>query len=382
MKPVYLDNSAATPIAPEVLRAMTDSVNFYGNPSSFNDSGREAKDQLQKFRRIIAGFLNANEREIIFTGSGSESNTLAIQGVLGHLKRGNIISTPVEHPSVIENLNSAEKNGFNVVYLSVNGEGRIDPGELRNKLNKNTILVSVMYANNEIGTIEPIKSVGKLIRNFRGRGNYPLFHIDACQAVEYCDMNVQNLGADLMTFNGSKIYGPRGIGVLFARRGVKLSPIIKGGGQESGFRAGTENLPAIVGLAKAVSLIKPGEGKRLYNLRDYFLSKIKSVLPEIRINSPADGSLPNNINISIPGLESEQLLLELDKYGIRAGSGSACTSRAVEPSHVLKAIGVRKPYLDGALRFSLGRQTNKKDLDYLLKTLPRVVSALNKRFRK
>ena len=259
-------------------------------------------------------------------------------------------------------------------------EGFTDTGELKKTLRTETVLVSVMYANNEIGTIEPIVKIGKVIKESSGR---PLFHVDACQATEYLNMNVNHLGVDLFSFNGSKVYGPRGIGALYIRRGSKISPIILGGEQEFGIRAGTENTPAIGGLSAALDNIDKNDGERLSKLRDYFLKTITELITELKINGASGKDrLPNNVNISVPGLDSENLLLELDKHGICAGSGSACTSHAVEPSHVLRAVGLDKKYLDGALRFSMGRQTIKKDMDRVLKILLKVTGDLHKRYKK
>ncbi len=261
--------------------------------------------------------------------------------------------------------------------------GLVDVEDIVSKISDKTLLISIMYANNEIGAIGPIVKLGKLIKELRKGGKYPLFHVDACQAAGYLDMNVNRLGADLLTFNGSKINGPRGAAVLYIRKGTSMGAYIRGGGQERGLRAGTENLPAILGLVKAIGLIDKKEGERLSILRDYFFARVKEKMPDVRMNgTTGKDRLPNNINISIPGLDSEDLLLELDKYGISAGSGSACTARSVEPSHVLKAIGVEKRYLSGALRFSIGRETKKKDLEYVLKVLPKIVEDLKKRYRK
>ena len=392
---IYLDNAAATPINKAVLKEVSRAAELYGNPSSFNDAGRSAREEVEKSRLSIARFIGARAEEIVFTSSGSEANNMAIVGISagGSRKKNKIITTPIEHPSVLEPVKLLKSQGRAVTSLKVDGAGLIDINDLESKIDGNTRLISVMYANNEIGTIEPIKKIAKIIKNFRQKleiGNwelgihetmYPLFHVDACQATEYFDMNVNNLGADLLTFNGSKIYGPRGIGVLYIRRGVKITPYILGGDQEGGLRAGTENLPAIVGLAKAISLIDKNEYPRLTKLRDYFFERILKLLPDIRINGAVgEARLPNNINISIPGLSSEVMLLELDKYGIYAGAGSACTARSVEPSHVLKAIGVENRYLEGALRLSLGRETTKADIEHLLKILPKVVGDLRKRY--
>lgn len=386
MRTIYLDNAAATPIDPKVKKEMIRAMNIYGNPSSYNDMGREAAKELFGARMKVARFLGVYPKEIVFTGSGSEANNLAIVGpaLVAPKNKNEIITIPIEHPSVLEPIKHLNSKGFKTIFAKVSQDGFVDTYNLASKITNKTFLVSVMYANNEIGTIEPINKIGKIIRSFRKKGTgFPLFHVDACQAAGSLNMNVNSFQADLVTFNGSKIGGPRGIGVLYVRKGTDLNSFVLGGGQEGGLRAGTENLPAIIGLAKAIEAISKKESVRLTKLRDYFINKIKEINPGIKLNGPTGKDrLPNNINISIPGLDSENLLLELDKYGIHAGSGSACTSRAVEPSHVLKAIGVEKKYLSGALRFSMGKQTTKKELDYVLKVLPKIVKDLKKRYGK
>ena len=407
---VYMDNAAAMPIEKGAQEEVDRGMKIYGNPSSFNNIGRQASKELARARLIVARFLDAHQEEVVFTGSGSEANNLAIQGVARNFQfpisnfqikskyqnsKPHIITTKIEHPSVLEPIRQLENDGFEVTYLLVDKEGFIDLKEFQKALRPETVLVSVMYANNEIGTIEPITKIGKIIKEFRKKMEngkwkmenhekaYPLFHVDACQAAGSLNMSVNSLQADLLTFNGSKIGGPRGVGVLYIRKGITLAPFVLGGGQEKGLRAGTENLPAIMGMAKAIELIKDDESDMLVKLRDYFISKIKGLGLEIVLNGPVDDRrLPNNINISVPKLDSENLLLELDKYGISAGSGSACTARSVEPSHVLKAIGVEKKYLSGALRFSMGKQTTKKELDYVLKVLPKIIQDLKKRYGK
>src|SRR3989344_2856218 len=394
---IYLDNAASTPTDRRVLKEIVRVAKLYGNPSSYNDCGREAREYVEKARLKIARFLGARGEEVVFTGSGTESNNLAIQGVARNFQfpKPHIITTQIEHPSVLRPIERLEKEGFKVSYLAVDKEGLVRLEELKRTLRPETVLVSVMYANNEIGTIQPVVKISKIIRDFHNRKfqvceKAPLFHCDACQATEYLDMNVNHLGVDLLTFNGSKIYGPRGVGGLCVSRGVKISPILLGGEQERGLRAGTENLPVIGGLAAALDQISKDEAKRLTVLRDYFIEKISVLLPDAKINGPVDKRLaksfihrlPNNVNISVSELTSEVLLLELDKYGICAGSGSACTSHLVEPSHVLKAIGLDKKYLDGALRFSMGRQTTKKDMDYVLEVLPKILKDLKKRYGK
>lgn len=386
---IYLDNAASTPIDKGVIKAMSEASLLYGNPSSFNDAGRAARKEIDKARSGIAKFIGARPEEVIFTSSGSEANSLAIFGLAGAREKGEIISTPIEHPSVLELLKKLSEWGWKITYLKVDKNGLIDLDDLDKKLNPGVALVSIIYVNNEIGTIQPIKKISKIIKQFKT----PLLHIDACQAAGYLDMNVNNLGADMMTFNGSKIYGPRGSGILYVKKGISISPFILGGGQEHGLRAGTEDLPAIIGMAKAISLMSRDKNNKAAELRDYFFNEIKRLMPDVRINGPystkvskgrpeREGRVANNINISIPDLDSESLLLELDKYGIYASSGSACTSRSVEPSHVLKAIGVESKYINGALRFSLGKQTTKKDIDYVLNVLPKVVTQLKDRYKK
>lgn len=375
---IYLDNSASTPLDKKVAEEMARASKLYGNPSSYNDCGREAREYIETARLKVARFIGAHSDEIIFTSSGTEANNLTILGLANSHSKGEIISTPIEHPSVLRPLEFLKHKGLKAVFIKVDKRGLVDLNDLKNKLTSRSVLVSVMYANNEIGTIEPIVKIGKIIKE----SSKALFHVDACQATEYLDMNVNRLGADLLTLNGTKIYGPKGIGVLYKRRGVKLSPLLIGGEQESGLRAGTENLPAIGGLAAALDRIDKKEGERLVGLRDYLIKKVQNLLPDIVVNGALGNQrLPNNINISVPGLSSEVMLLELDKYGVCAGSGSACTSHSVESSHVLKAIGLDKKYINGALRFSLGRQTTKRDIDYVLNVLPKVIKDLKKRYK-
>ncbi len=386
MRTIYLDNAATTPIDPGVKREVARGMEIYGNPSSYNDAGRKAAEELSVARIKVARFLGAHLEEIVFTSSGSEANNLAVFGLVlkSPSNKDEIITTPIEHLSILEPVRFLQREGKKTIYVKVDGLGFVNLQDLFSKISHKTLLVSVMYANNEIGVIEPIIKIGEMIKSFREKNaGFPLFHVDACQAAGYLDLDVNRLGVDLLTFNGSKIGGPRGIGVLYVRKNIKLAPYIMGGGQERGLRAGTENLPAILGLAKAIELIDKKEGVRLIGLRDYLIKKIREIMSDVRINGPeGKNRLPNNINISIPKLDSENLLLELDKYGIRAGSGSACTSRSVEPSHVLKAIGVPAKYLDGVVRLSMGRETTKKDVDYVLKVLPKIVSDLKKRYKK
>lgn len=387
MKPIYLDNAAGAPIDPRIAREVVRGMKLVGNPSAFNDPGRVAFAELQKARLAVARFLGAHLEEVIFTSSGSESNTLAVIGSVEGSDRdaSNIITTAIEHRSVLEPIAELKRNGHTITILPVNGEGFVSVKTLEEALTSETVLVSVMYANNEIGTIQPIVAIGKAVAAFRKKNNsvYPLFHVDACQATEYLPMNVRRLGADLLSLNASKAHGPRGIAALYIRKGVKLVPQILGGGQEHGIRAGTENLPGILGFAKALSLVKPSQATFIRKLQDFCIYELQKALPEMKFNGPqGEERLANNINISIPDFQSEQLLLELDKEGIAAGSGSACTARSVEPSHVLKAIGNGHPYLDGTLRFSLSRETTRQDIRHLIRVMPEIVKRLRKRYEK
>lgn len=380
---IYCDHAATTPIDRRVVLAMDRAMRLPGNPSSFNDAGRRAAALLANARATVARFLNASSGEIVFCASGSEANALALFGVSETARfRGRIVTTPIEHLSVLVPIRRLVKRGMNAVYVSVDEQGTVNLDEVLAVLTPDTKLVSVMYVNNEIGTIQPIARIGRVIAQWRRahHSTYPLFHVDACQATAYLDMDVQRLGVDLLTLNGAKVYGPHGAAALFVRRGVVVTPIVLGGSQEGGRRAGTEDVSSAVGLATALSLVKKSEGTAIEKLRDRMIEGILAAVPGARLNGPERaGRLANNINISIPETDSENLLLELDRYGIRAGSGSACTAHSVEPSHVLKAIGTPKKYLDGVLRFSLGRGTSRADIDRVIRVLPSVVQRVRAR---
>lgn len=396
MKEIYLDYAAATPVRPEVKKEMNRFWNVdFGNPSSFNDSGRKARKAVEDARDKIRRILGVSKADkVVFTGSGTESCNLAILGLAKKFKAGHIITTEIEHKAVLEPINYLKNKGFKITYLKVNENGLINLSDLEKAIRKDTILISIIYANNEIGTIQQIKKIGKIIKATRdkrqafvpssGRGGtsrIPFFHIDACQASGYLDINANNLGVDLMSLNAAKIYGPKGIGLLYVRNGTPIESLIFGGGQESKLRSGTEAVPLITGFAKALELAekeKEKESKRLIELRDYFFNRIQKLIPEVKINGDLENRLPNNINISIPDVESEQILLRYDLKGIRASSGSACTARDLEVSHVLRAIGLNKKYGRGSLRFSMGRSTSKKDLDHVLKSLVEIIKELKK----
>lgn len=390
MKQIYLDNAATTPVDPAVKKAMLPYFDeIYANPSSFHTAGKKAKDAVERARQRIAKILNCKTSEIIFTMGGTESDNLAVFGVARAYKdRGNhIISSFIEHKAVLEPCSYlSRKENFQVDFLSPDKEGIIDPKKVAEKLNEKIILVSIIFANNEIGTIEPIKEIAEVIRKFKlklGRqaSEPPFFHTDACQAAGYLDLDVQKLGVDLLTLNGSKIYGPKGIGLLYVRTGIRLEPIIWGGGQERGIRAGTENVPSIIGLARALELANKkqvSELKRVSKLRDYLIDKVLKTIPDVVLNGHRIRRLPNNINLSFKGIEGESLVLHLDSKGIYASTGSACSSASHKTSYVLKAIGLSTELAHGSLRVTLGRYTTKKDIDYFLKVLPGIVERLRK----
>jgi len=384
MKNIYLDYAATTYVDKSVLNKMLPFFSdFFGNPSSLHRAGRTTKQAIDSARAGIAGIIGAKKEEVIFTGSGTESDNLAIIGAAhANAEFGkHIIVSKIEHKAVLGAAKKLEKEGFGVTYLNVDGSGLVKLLELKKYLKKDTTLVSVQYANNEIGTIQPIFKISKIIKKVRGEKRFPLFHTDACQAAGALAMDVNKLGVDLMTFNGSKIYGPKGIGCLFVKRGVNLESQILGGGQEMGLRAGTENVSSIVGLFEALKLaekIKHRESRRQIRLRNYFIKNVLRSVEGINLNGHIQERLPNNINISVRGVEGESLMLMLDRYGIFCSTGSACSSTDLTPSYVLSAIGLSAELTQGSIRMTLGRDTDKEKLDYVLKVLPAVVKKLRK----
>jgi cysteine desulfurase len=382
-KQIYLDHAATTYLDPRVKRAMEPFWDKeFGNPSSFHSVGKRAKEAVDTARAKIAKILESRESEIIFTMGGTESDNLALFGVARALEKTgkHIVTSKIEHPAVWHACEKLEKDGWKVSYIKVDRQGIIDLKELEAVITAETVLVSVMYANNEIGTIEPIAEIAKIIRKKRMEfgTKHPYFHTDACQAAGALEINVAKLGIDLMTFNGSKIYGPKGIGALYVKTGTPLQPILFGGGQERGLRSGTENVPAIVGFAKALELAhaeKEKENARLIKLRDYLIKNLLKI-PKTILNGHSELRLPNNVNISFMDIEGEAMVLYLDSYGIYGSTGSACQSATLEPSHVIRAIGLPYEAAHGSLRLTLGHCTTKADLDYLLKVLPEIVEKL------
>ena len=379
---IYLDHAATTPLDPMVKKAMEPFWNQkFGNPSSLYKQGREAKLAVEESRKTIADLIGARPQEIIFTAGGTESINLAIFGVAKQYQKVHVITTKIEHHAVLRSCEALQGWGKDVTYLNVDGEGFIKLDELKKAIKPHTVLVSVMYANNEVGTIEPIEQISKLLRQInieraKKKLSRILFHTDACQAAGALDINVNRLGVDLMTINGSKIYGPKQVGILYVRAGIKLEPIIYGGGQEQDLRSGTENVPGIVGLAKALELAEKNKVKenfRLQKLRDYFIKKMVS---GTILNGAVDRRLPNNINICFNGIEGEALMLYLDAYNIAVSTGSACATSLTDPSHVLLAMGKTSQQAQSSIRVTLGKSTTKKQLDYVLKVLPEVTKLL------
>ncbi len=383
---VYLDHAATTYMDEAVYKAMQPfCVKNFGNPSSIYQIGREANGVLNDARRTIAQLIHGLSDNIIFTGGGTESDNLAIYGVArAHEKQGkHIITTTIEHHAVLNPCEDLAKQGWEVTYLPVDKFGLVKSKDVIKAIRPDTVLISVMYANNEMGAIEPIAEIGRELLKYRKAKNtvYPYFHTDACQGAGYLEMDVEKLHVDLMTVNGSKMYGPKGVGFLYVRRGVKIKPLILGGGQERNMRSGTENVPGIIGLAKAFELAQNNrekESKRVGDLSAYLWKKLQTDIPRLKLNGPELGMdrLPNNLNVTFLDIEGEALLLYLDEYGVMCSTGSACTSTSLEPSHVLRAMGLPYEYAHGSLRFTFGHCNSKADVDYLLKYLPIIVETL------
>lgn len=375
MKRIYLDYAATTPVHPDVVKAMVPYfTEKFGNPSSIYHFGQEAKETLEKSRRTVADFIGAGEDEIIFTGSGTEADNFALKGVaLANRDKGNhIVTSGIEHHAVSETCRFLEKNGFEVTYLPVDKDGLVDPDSVRKAISEKTILVSIMHANNEIGTIQPIEDIAKITRE---AGVY--FHTDAVQTVGHLPVDVNRMGIDLLALSAHKLYGPKGVGVLYIRRDTKIIPFIHGGSQERNRRASTENVAGIVGLAKACKIAgaeMADEANRLIVLRDRLVKGLQEKIKEIHLNGHPTRRLPNNVNISVKYVEGESMCLNMDIEGICCSTGSACTSGSAEPSHVLLAIGLPHNLAYGSLRFTMGKWTAEEEIDRVLEVLPPVVA--------
>jgi len=388
MKKIYLDYAATTPMDEEVLAEMTPYFSEkFGNPSSIHTFGQEALEGVDKARQQVADFLGCNASEIIFTSGATESNNMAIKGIVKEIQNSkfkiqnsifipHIITSSIEHHCVLNTSKVAEKEGVEVTYLKVDKDGLVNPGDLKKAIKENTILVSIMYANNEVGTIEPIAEIGKIIREInieREKNKLPkiYFHTDAVQAANYCDCNVDRLGVDLLSLSGHKIYGPKGVGILYIRRGTKIKSIQQGGEQEYNLRAGTHNVPGVVGFGKAVSLILTHRKKmeEIKKLRDYLIDEVLKNIPNTKLNGSREFRLPHNANFSFQGVEGESILMLLDQEGIAVSTGSACSSASLEPSHVLSAMGIPPEIAHASVRFTLGKDTTKEEIDFVSKVL-------------
>lgn len=376
-KRIYLDYSATTPCDSVVVKAMLPYFSDkFGNASTLYSFGKEARAAIEQSREKVANAIGANTEEIVFTSSGTESNNTVLKGIayINEDKGDHIITTSIEHHSVVEPCKFLEKQGFKLTYLPVDKYGLVDPEDIKKAITPKTLLVSIIYGNNEIGTIQPIKEIGKIVKE---SGIY--FHTDAVQALGHIPVNVNISGIDFLSASAHKFYGPKGIGILYIRRGSKITPLMHGGDQEKKKRASTENVPAIVGLGIAVEIaIKSmdDEMNRIKVLRDKFVSGVLNNIENVKLNGHPTDRLPNNVNFSIKGIEGEAIILRLDMEGISASTGSACSSYRLEPSHVLLAIGVQRDLAQGSIRFSLGKYTKDKDIDYVLKVLPDVVAKL------
>lgn len=378
-KSVYLDHSATTPVAKEVVEAMQPFFSeIYGNPSSVHRWGQQARAAIENARSTIARLINAQESEIIFLSGGTEADNLAVRGIAyANRNRGNhIITSKAEHKAVLETCKSLEKEGFRVTYLNVDSHAMVNPEDVRKAITPQTILISVIHGNNEVGTINPIAEIGEIARDHR-----IYFHSDAVQSFGKLPLNVQAFPVDLLSFSAHKIYGPKGVGALFIRRGTQLKRLLDGGGHEMGRRAGTENVPGIVGFARAAELAYARleeDSTRIARLRDYFREQLQQRLGGVRLNGHPTQRLYHNLHVSFSGCDGEALLLSLDMNGIAASTGSACTSGSVEPSHVLKAMNLPPEDRRAAIRFTLGRETTRQEIDYVLDRLEEIVKRLRK----
>ncbi len=371
---IYLDYAATTGVKDEVLKEMLPYFGIeYGNPSSIYGIGRHAKKAIEEARQRVARAINAQPKEIYFTGCGSESDNTALKGIARSLKnRGNhIITSKIEHHAILNSCKSLEKEGFEVTYLNVDKEGLINLQELENSITNNTILISIMTANNEIGTIQPIKEIGQIAKEHN-----VYFHTDSVQAIGNLKIDVNQMNIDSLSMSAHKFYGPKGVGALYVRDGVPFEKLQDGGHQEKDKRAGTENTAGIVGLGKGIELAYKNidsYNKKLLDLREYYFSRIEQEFSEVKINGHRNKRLPGNANVSFKGVNGGDLLLRLDEMGICASTGSACNSASAEPSHVLVAIGVEPEYLQGSLRTTFGEKTHRDDINYLVTCLKKII---------
>ena len=377
MDTYYFDNAATTKVKKEVLQEMLPYYSEkYGNPSAVYAIAREAKKDIEKSREKVANLIGCDKKEIYFTASGSEADNTAIKAIAykNRFKGNHIITSKIEHHAILESCEFLEKQGFEITYLNVDKNGFINLNELRNSIREETILISIMFANNEIGTIEPIEDIAQIAKE-----KNIIFHTDAVQAVGNVNIDVKSMGIDMLSLSGHKIYGPKGIGALYVKNGIEFDKFINGGHQERNKRAGTENTAGIIGLGKASELAKESLNehiKKVKELRDYYVEQVNNKIPDIRINGAINARLPGNSNISFEGVNGNDLLLELDNVGICASSGSACNSEETAPSNVLSAIGLDSKTAKSALRVTFGEFNTKEEVDYLVENLENVVKKL------
>jgi cysteine desulfurase len=372
---VYLDHNASTPVHPDVIQAMLPYFGErFGNPSSVHGFGRDARDGVEAAREQVSRFLKVKKEEIVFTSGGTESDNMAIKGIAHARRRGHIITSQIEHHAVLRTCESLEENGFEVTYLPVDGYGMVDPEDVRRAIRPDTILVTLMHANSEAGTIQPMREIGRITRERQ----VPL-HVDGVQTVGKVPVDVDAFGIDLLSFSGHKIYGPKGVGGLYIRRGTKMVSVQHGGEHERSRRAGTENVAGIVGFGAAVEIRgreMTAEGVRLTALRDRLWDDVRARIPEVRLNGHPTERLPGTCNLCFRGVESESIVLGLDLKGIGVSAGSACTSGNVEPSYVLVAMGVPVEWAMGSVRSSLGHGTSREDIDYVVESIEPLVAKL------
>jgi len=374
---IYMDHAATTPVDQEVVEAMMPCfTRVYGNASSLHSFGREAHNAMEEARRKVAELINAESEEIVFTAGGTESDNIAIKGVAyANRSRGDhIVTSTIEHPAVLETCRSLEKQGFKVSYIPVDKGGVVELEALRRAVTERTVLITIMHANNEIGTIEPMEEIAEI-----AKAKSIIFHSDAVQSAGKIPIDVKAIGVDLLSISAHKIYGPKGVGALYIKKGTRLEPIIHGGGHEKGLRSSTENIPGIVGLGKAAELAKARMSEdttHLTNLCDRLIKATLSNIEESYLNGHPTKRLPNNAHFRFTGIEGEALILNLDERGIAASTGSACSSKKLLPSHVLMAIGLDEVQAHGSLRLTLGRENTKEDIDYVLEVLPETVKKL------
>ena len=376
----YFDNAATTKVKEEVLKEMFPYFGVeYGNPSSMYSIGRSSRRAIEKARKRVAELINCKPKEIYFTSCGSESDNMALKGIAyANKEKGNhIITSRIEHPAILNSCKTLEKQGYKITYLNVDEEGNIDINELENAINKDTILISIMFANNEIGTIEPIEQISKIAKKHN-----IIFHTDAVQACGNIKIDVKEMGIDMLSLSGHKINAPKGVGALYVREGIEFDRFLDGGHQEKNKRAGTENVAEIVGLGKASEIAQTNlesHINKLKELRDFYISQVEKRIDNIKLNGPRDNRLPGNANISFKGVNGSELLLKLDEKGICASAGSACSTGSSSPSHVLTSIGLDSKIADGTLRVTFCEENSKEDVEYLVENLENIVRKLRKK---